>query len=133
VRKKARFKEFIRIIKMSIKGDVIELNLINAEIKQLSNRTRSLRKKAKEVEARILNYLQEKEQPGVKYNGTAVIIENKTKRASKKSKDREVDALQVLKDNGIQNARDVLDQIIEARKGESIPNQKIRIKKLSDV
>jgi hypothetical protein len=118
---------------MSIKGDVNELNLINAEIKQLGTRSRTLRKKAKEVEARIITYLNEKEQPGLKYNGTAIVIENKNKRASKKSKDREFDALQILKNNGIQNARDILDEIMEARKGQSIPNQKIKIKKLSDV
>jgi len=115
---------------MSIKGDVNELKNINTEIKQLTARTRSLRQKAKSAEARILNYLKEKEQPGVKYNGTAVVIETKTKRASKKAKDREGDALQVLKDHGIHNARDVLDEILEARKGESVPNHKIKIKKL---
>lgn len=117
---------------MSIKGDVHELNLINAEIKRLSTHLRELRKSAKEANSRIAKYLEEKEQPGVKYKGNAVVLEHSTKRIGKKKKDQEEDALQVLRDNGVHNARDVLDQILEARRGETVDYNKIKIKRLPD-
>jgi hypothetical protein len=115
---------------MSIKSDVEELNKLGVEIKSLSTQIRFLRQQSAEVEGRILNFLREKEQPGVKYKGTAVLIENKQKRAPKKSKDREIDALGVLERHGISNPQEVYDQIMEARKGEEVDTPKIKIKKL---
>lgn len=115
---------------MSIKGDVNELKQINAEIKRLSARTRNLRSQAAEVEQRIINYLNEKEQPGLKYSGTAIVVESKPKRMAKKKTEREEDAIRILRDHGVHNANDVLEELLEARRGDPVEHQRIKIKKL---
>lgn len=113
---------------MSIKADVNELYLINSEIKRLTKRLKELRKIAETINTRITDYLKEKDQPGVKYKGNEIRITQKTKRISKKKKEQEDDVLQILRNNGIDNPRDVLEQIIEARKGEAVDYSKIIIK-----
>jgi hypothetical protein len=118
---------------MSVKNNLNELNKINTEIKRLSENIRNLRSSAKEVESRVVGYLNEKEQPGVKYNGNSVVIENKEKRAPKKKEDREEDALKILRLHGIHNARDVLNELLEARKGDRVNHQKLKIKAFKPV
>jgi len=117
---------------MSIKLDLNELAQINNEIKRLQGNIRTLRKRANELSESTINYLKEKDQPGVKYNGTAIIIETKSKRESKSNKDRENDALKILEEEGISNASKVLNDILEARKGNLTDIQKIKIKKLNN-
>lgn len=115
---------------MTIKGDVHELNQLNAEIKRLLARTKNLRAQAKQVEQRIIDYLNEKEQPGIKYSGTAIVVENKPKRVSKKKTEREEDAIRILQYHGVNNATDVLEELLEARRGDPVNHQRIKIKKL---
>ena len=63
----------------SIQGNVQELKEINVEIKRLQNETKKLKKRGQELEKFIISYLNEKEQPGLKYQNTAILIENKAK------------------------------------------------------
>ena len=113
-----------------IKSYVNELNQINAEIKHISSHLRNLRKKSKEVEENIIMYLRQKEQPGLKYNGTAIIVESKPKRATKKKVEMERDTLRVLEEHGIEDPQSVLQEIIDARRGQETEQDKIKIKKL---
>ena len=102
---------------MSIQAYVTELENLNIESKRLKNCLLELRKKIKIVENNIMLYLQEKQQPGVKYHNTAIIIENKSKRTVKPKKDKEDDALRILEEYGIKDSRNVLEQILEDGKG----------------
>ena len=54
-------------------------------------------------------------------------MENKTKREVKNKKIVEKDLLDILENNGVSNAQDVLKDIINARKGTEISMQKIKI------
>ena len=112
---------------MSIQEQIRELKNINIEIKRLTKSESNLRKKAKEIEKNIIDYLNHKEQPGVKFQDTAIILENKTKREVKNKKIVEKDLLDILENNGVSNAQDVLKDIINARKGTEISMQKIKI------
>lgn len=114
---------------MSIKTDVMELEAIRAELKTLSFRRKKLREKEQAVEQRIQDYLRSKEQPGLKHNGTAILLEEKEKRTTKKAKDRDRDAASVLEQYGIRDSERVLKEIMEARKGDPIPSAKLKIKK----
>ena len=114
----------------TIKADVNELNCIKEEIRRLSFRLKDLRKKASDVEGRIISYLEEKQQPGVKYKGTAIIIENKNRKVRKKKNQLEEDALDVLKQHGVSNAHEVLGQILKARSGEVVTCSKLKIQKI---
>ncbi len=115
---------------MSIQSDIKELNDVNNEIKRLSSELKKLRIQSKDIELRIVNFLQEKEQPGVKYQGKAIILENKEKHVKKKKNEQETDALEVLSKFNIPEPEKVLKQILEARKGSLTEIQKLKIKKL---
>lgn len=117
---------------MSIKGEVNELKNINVEIKRVSLYLRNLRQQAKDSEKRIIDYLNEKEQPGLKYEGNAILVENKTKRKIRKKTELQEDALRILRENGVHNASSVLEELMESRKGESVDHQKLKIKKLQE-
>lgn len=113
----------------SIKTDVQELESIRAEIKSLNLRRKNLREKEKSVEARIREFLESRDQPGVKHNGTAIILEQKEKRTSKKPKERDSDAMSVLEKYGVRDSEKVLREIMEARKGDPVTSAKLKVQK----
>ena len=115
---------------MSIAADVNELEDLKREIKRLSIQVRNLRQKAKAAEERIVNFLNEKEQPGVRYQGKAIVIENKSKRAAKKKKERESDVLNVLQRYNISNPEEAAKEIIKSYQGNIEEAQMLKIKKL---
>ena len=114
---------------MSIQADLSELKGLEKEIKILSKRLKGLRKRKKELDARVTAYIRAKELPGVKHRGTAVLIEEKTKRAPKSNKDRDRDAIRVLEERGIRDADLLFRELMEARKGEEIVTDKLKMKK----
>lgn len=114
-----------------IKSYVNELNVINAEIKRVSTHLRGLRKKSKEMEEYIINYLRQKDQPGLKYNDTAIVVETKPKRTAKKKAEAEEDAIRILEDYGIDDPKSVLKELLEARRGYEISYDKIKIKRIN--
>jgi glutamine synthetase adenylyltransferase len=117
---------------MSIKGDVMELESIRFELKGLTDKRKKLKEKEKAVEVRISEYLKSKDQPGLKHHGTAIILEEKDQQAPKKAKDRDVDAMSVLEKYGVKDTEKVLKEIMQARKGETIVKEKLKIKKYKD-
>ena len=115
---------------MSITADVNELNDLNIEIKRLGKEMRNLRKKAKECESRIVEFLKEKETDGVRYQGKAILIESKPKRAPKKKIDRENDVIKILTNYDIPNPDVAFKEIIRSYQGDVIETPKLKIKKL---
>lgn len=117
---------------MSIRADVTELQSIQAEINSLNKRRRILREKEKEVQARIKMFLEAKNQPGLKHQGTAIKLEEKETRISKKNKDRDSDACSVLEKYGISNPDKVLAELLEARRGEKVLEKKLKLGKYKE-
>ena len=115
---------------MSIVNYVNELKNINAEIKRLTQQTTVLRKRAKTVEQNIIEFLNEKDQHGVKFQDTAIVVETKPKWTYKGKKDKDEDSIRILEEHGISNPRDVLDELFKARKGDEIESKKIKITKI---
>lgn len=114
---------------MSIRSDVQELENIKLEIKNLNCKKKKLREREKALEISISEYLKSKETPGVKFQGTAVILEQKEIRNSKKPKQRDSEAINILEKYGIKSPEKVLTELLEARKGEKIISSKIKMKK----
>ena len=114
---------------MSIKADVTELEAIRAEIKILNERRKKLKEREKGIEARIAEYLKAKDQHGVKHHGTAIILEEKERPGPKKPKDRDADAMQVLEKYGVKDTQKALKEIMDARKGEAVVKESLKIKK----
>tara|TARA_B110000908_G_C10001417_1_gene334295 strand:+ start:229 stop:600 length:372 start_codon:yes stop_codon:yes gene_type:complete len=115
---------------MSIQGKVNELNSIQNELKSLRIRGATLRKRAKQIEEEIDEYLDLKEQPGLKYKGTAIIRETATKRRVKKKVEQRSDALYVLERHGVESPEKILDEIMEARRGSPTEHRKLKFKKI---
>jgi len=114
---------------MSIKADVQELDRIRLELKRLSSKRKSLKQQEQIVEARISEYLKSKDLPGVKHQGTAIILEEKEKFSRKKKKEGDSDVMDVLKKHGIEDPEKVMAEMVEARKGDSVSQSKLKIQK----
>ncbi len=113
-----------------IQSYVNQLRELNIELKRVSKSASDIRKQIKVVEKNILEYLNEKDQPGVKYKDIAIVVENKTKRTGKSKKEKEEDSLRILEEYGISDAKNVLKQLQDAQKGEEVENKKIKIKQI---
>jgi vacuolar-type H+-ATPase subunit I/STV1 len=118
---------------MSIKSYLDELENLQAEIKRNNTRNKILRQRIKELEANIRDYLEQKGQHGLKYNGNAIIVEQRERRPAKKKKDREADVLSLLESLGIEDPSYVYNKLQEIQKGEPIAEQKIKFKKINNV
>jgi hypothetical protein len=115
-----------------IKNDIDEFTNINIEIKRLSTSLKELRNRAGIIEKRIIEYLEKKDQPGLKYNNKAIVVKDHTKRIPKKKSQRSEDAMRVLQEYGISNAADLLERISEAQRGQEIENKQIKIKNVNN-
>lgn len=114
---------------MTIQSKVNELNSIKNELKIIGKRGKLLRKRLKVLETEITDYLEAKDQPGMKYKGIAIIKEVVTKRPAKKKKDAKSDIISILNKNGINNAEKVYNDLLDAKKGEPEETLKLKIKK----
>lgn len=117
---------------MSIQGKVKEIDSIKKELKTLRDRGSVLRKRIKVIEQEIEQYLDAKDQPGLKYKGIAIIRENKQKRRIKKKNEQREDAIYVLEKYGIDRPEKVFDEIMEARRGSPTNEVKFTYKKYED-
>lgn len=117
---------------MAARADVMELESIRTEIKRLAKELRELRKTEKVVETRIISYLNETNQPGVKYTNTAVVLHEKTPTKPKKKADKIADMGDVLRRYGVTDIEKAIADIDAARKGEKIIEHKINIQKFKN-
>lgn len=115
---------------MSIRSYVEELSTINKEIAANNSRNRLLRKRVKELENNITQYLKSKGQNGLKYNGQAIILERKDKRLRKNKKDKEEDLINLLSELGVMDPVEAYKKVIDVQKGNSVENFKLKIKSI---
>lgn len=116
---------------MSIKGNINELDNINQEIKRISTQLKSLRKRKKLLENTIVEYLNNNEQNGVKYNNNAIFIKKKTKKKQKKKTQQKNDMLNILRQYNIPNPEQVLNQINNAKVEDVEEIDKLHIQKIT--
>jgi hypothetical protein len=115
---------------MSIQGKVNELNSIKNELKSLRQRGAVLRKRTKVIEEEIEDYLDSKDQPGLKYKGTAIIRETGTSRPLKKKTEARSDAIYVLEQRGVESPEKVYDEMMDARRGSPTEKRKLKFKQI---
>ena len=108
-----------------IKGLISEVGRIDDEIdrlkeaaKKLNAQKRKLNEKKKKLEKIIIKYLENNDQIGVKYQGTAVIAKSKHKRNRRKKKEKEHLGSEVLRKYGIRDSDKVVKELLEAMKGD---------------
>jgi len=115
---------------MSIKNYIDEMEQLNNEIRRNNENNRRLRARVLELEINIKEYLEHKGQHGIKYNGKAIIMENKESRKRKKKKEKYEDVISLLSELGIKDPQEAYKKIQETQKGEIIDQKKIKFKKL---
>lgn len=113
---------------MSIQACLDELDDISKEIKANNARNKVLRERAKQLQLNVQTYLTNKDQPGLKYKGKAILLESKEKHLRKKKSEKEADTITYLKSIGIPNPEETYAKILGLQKGDSYHDQKLMIK-----
>tara|TARA_A100000164_G_C21757933_1_gene700182 strand:- start:100 stop:471 length:372 start_codon:yes stop_codon:yes gene_type:complete len=116
--------------KSFIKSLIDEINGIDKEIKTLKLRVKGLNSRRKTVEKQILEFLEQNEQPGVKYKNLAFYQETKARRKIKKKADKRNDCMNVLNSLGIQNSESAYRAIENAMRGNVREENALTIKKI---
>ena len=112
---------------MSIQNYVNELNRIEVELKRLRATTKKLNSRKKELQENIQNFLISKDQKGVKYQGKAIILDQKEKHEYKSVKDKERDGINYLRDLGISDPEGAYTELMEKMRGEKVSTHKLKI------
>jgi hypothetical protein len=116
---------------MSIRGDVEQLETIRREMKILADKRKVLKQREAQIIERISSYLKSKNQPGVKYQGKAVIMEEKETFKRRKPKESDADAVTVLERYGVKSPQKVLNELLSTRKGEKVVKTKLKYKNIN--
>ena len=95
---------------MSIKSDVDELQRINSEIRRTAETLKKLREAKKDVEARIAEFLKEKDLPGVKYNQNVIVLKQNSTTRTQPKKFRNVQVLDLLAQSGVEDPHSLLQR-----------------------
>ncbi len=111
---------------MSLQTIIGELDNIKNELMRLNSKRASLLKRKKEIESEISSYIKNKKLPGIKYNGVAIVIEEKVTHERKSHKKSIEDSIRLLESQGIKSPRKLLDDLALMRKGDETVSEKIK-------
>lgn len=109
-------------------SDMKELRNITKELKDMGQKMRALRVREKELKSNILTYLQNTNQPGVRFDELVVMQDEKFSHLKKNKKEREECIIQTLEQAGISDSKAVYDSIQNASKGEIYTARKLKVK-----
>ena len=114
----------------AITASVTELENINKELSSLHKKMKDLRLRKEKLEKEIIEYLDEKEQPGLKYKNIAIVAEEKEKRLRKKKQEKMNDGIAYLKNNGVHNPEKILQSLLDCMKGDVEEKKVLKMKEL---
>ena len=97
-------------------------------LKGYKNHIAQLSKRAKELEIDITNFLSEKQQIGLKYNGNAITIEKKFVASRKRKKEKDNDIINLFSRLGIHNPEKAYAMLKEVQKGDTVEKTKLKFK-----
>ncbi len=119
-----------------VKGYIQELNNIDYEIKtilketnRLNSRLRILRSNKESSEHKIIKYIEEKNIPGLKYQGRQIELKSKQKAIKMDKKEKKNKLERVLYKYGINNTEDV-DEVFNSLKADKEYVNILNFKKL---
>ena len=104
-----------------------ELRDVMAELKEVNTRAKLLRKRHKELEEQIMEYIEENELPGIKFDTLIVRKAETVRHAPKSKKDKEDSIVETLEQLGISDAKKACESILRAMQGEALKVTKARI------
>ena len=110
-----------------VPGLILELKDLTNEINNRSKELYKIKNRKKYIEEILCKFFEEKNQPGIKYKGVAVIAEETKTRMRKKKSDKEDDCVGLLRNCGLSNAEKVYKDLLEKMKGEQVSKKKLKI------
>ena len=116
---------------MAIVGEIKELEEIEKEIKRMASTLRKLRARKKHLEGVITDFLEKHNEPGVKFQGKAIIAQKKDKRIRKKKSERE-EALRSVLSRYVRDPDRVAGEVQEAIQGEQTETMSLKIKQIKN-
>lgn len=105
-----------------------ELKDIVSAIKTMNSQIKELRERKKVLEEKVLSYLEDTNNPGIKYKELVVIKNESITHAKKKKKEREESIINILQQQGIQDPKKVYAEILASSLGEEKQTTKLRVK-----
>ena len=113
-----------------IVSTVQEIDILEREIKTMRISLSKLIKRKKELETTIIDFLDHKDQPGLKYKDITIISEEKDRHKRLKKTDRVDKGTHVLRKYGVHNAEEVLKELMINLKGDAVPYKTVKIRKI---
>lgn len=108
-----------------------EKDSLQTELKRIKIRLKALGDREAVLEENLQTYCRETGKPGVRYNNTIVMLETKTVRARKKKAQQRADQAEVLRSRGINPDDTLLNALEEARRGEAVETQRLKVQRKS--
>lgn len=112
-----------------MKSYIKELDSIKEEIKRNNENNKNLRARSKVIEANIADFLDNSDQPGLKYKNKSYILERSIGHKRKPKKEKEEETLRLLSNMGISDTKKVYTDILALQKGEEIEKTQIKVTK----
>ncbi len=112
---------------MEILSDVNELQSLNVEYARLKEELKIIQEKRKLCEERILYYLSLNDQPGIKYKDVILLAENKNARKRCDKKNKLQKGSDFLKNLGINNSKEVFEDLMNALKGSPVSKSQLKL------
>ena len=112
-----------------ISAMIKEANQLTVEIHRHNKLIKEYRQRKREVEEQILTYMGNNSFPAIQYNdSTVVLAETKTKKKPKRKEERDRDSLEIMRNYGIENPEELLNDLNNNRYGaeENVSVLKIR-------
>ena len=100
-----------------IKEKLAELDKVNIELDKLSPLIGELRRKKKELDAYVQDYLKTNNFNVLRHNGKLITLKETTKRTRKKLTVKKDDCEAILAKFGVRDAKKAVDELMEAQKG----------------
>ena len=110
---------------MSINSYLSELDSIKKELERLKLQVKNLNIKKEKLENSVQNWFIKNNQTSIKYKDKIISIKNTTCSKRKKKLEKIEDFKNVLKNNGIHNSNKIINQLLEANKGNKITSTKL--------
>jgi len=102
----------------NVREDLKELSKIYENLKNLALQMKDLRDRKKQIETNLIDYLQQTEEVGLRYNSFIFFPKDKKVRKKLKKKERDETAIRVLEDYGVDQAKEAYEKLMDAMKGE---------------
>jgi hypothetical protein len=113
----------------AIVSEMNQLKCIDLEIKRLNAKIKELKQGKKQMETRIMNYLERAQMNGAKTSDMVVLAREKTVNTKKKKDEKVEDIASILKSAGVvSNVNDTVNKVLEALKGDETIKKTLIVK-----